>query len=446
MKNKLVIGVIILILGGVWLNQGLSQDEDTAKSKSAATVKIEQRDVHETVTAAGRVVTLKDVQIKCKASGLVISLPHQPGDQVKEGDLLLELDPVDEKRNVRKAESSLETTLSQLAQSETELTLANAQLELDRRQLEGNLATARVKAQQSRSRADRLKKLQASRVASMEEYESAESQAVQAENELRLAQIRVDELKLRPDQIKLKAEQLRAARARADNDRLALEQAQQRLTETRVMSPLTGVITTRDVQEGQIISSGISNVGGGTSVMTVSDLSRIFVIVNVDESDVARVKPGQEATVTLDAFRKRIFRGEVVQVAPRGVSQSNVVTFEVKIEVNLRGKDNLRPEMTADVEILVEQKDGAMVLPTEAVRTRGRRGGVVYVRKGEEFVTRTVEVGLVTPEWTEIISGLSAEVEVRARAGALESRWQRDGQGRRGGLPFMRGGRGGGRH
>jgi HlyD family secretion protein len=81
----------------------------------------------------------------------------------------------------------------------------------------------------------------------------------------------------------------------------------------------------------------------------ISDLSRVFVLAAVDESDIGQVRPGQRVKVTVDAFRNREFAGEVARIAPRGVNVSNVVTFEVKLEVTARDKDLLRPEMTANV-------------------------------------------------------------------------------------------------
>ena len=147
---------------------------------------------------------------------------------------------------------------------------------------------------------------------------------------------------------------------------MSLDLARQRLTETRVVSPVDGVVTQRAVQIGQIISSGISNVGGGTTALVVSDLSRIFVLAAVDESDIGQVRPGQRVKVTVDAYRNREFAGEVVRISPRGVNVSNVVTFEVKIEVTARDKELLRPEMTANVEILIDERPDALLAPSDA--------------------------------------------------------------------------------
>ena len=233
---------------------------------------------------------------------------------------------------------------------------------------------------------------------------------------------------------------MRLAQSEVESDRVALSIAQQRLSDTKVVAPIDGVVTSRNVQIGQIISSGISNVGGGTTVLTLSDLSRIFVLASVDESDIGKVADGQTVLVTADAFPDKRFRGKVARVAPRGVSASNVVTFEVKIEVTGRDKLLLKPEMTANVEILIAQKDDVVLVPAEAVSRRKTQRIVVAVNDDGTTEDRPVEVGINDGFSVEILSGLKEGETVQVRKGEAESSW-RSGQRRLPGGPMMFGAR-----
>src|SRR5207247_967479 len=145
------------------------------------------------------------------------------------------------------------------------------------------------------------------------------------------------------------------------SDQVALGIAQQHLDDTKVLAPMDGVVAARTVQIGQIIASAISNVGGGTTVMTLSDLSHVFSMASVDESEIGKVQKGQSVTVTADAHRGRRFRGVVTRIATRGVNVSNVVTFEVQIEITDAKKALLKPEMTTNVEIIAAEKESALL-------------------------------------------------------------------------------------
>jgi HlyD family secretion protein len=189
------------------------------------------------------------------------------------------------------------------------------------------------------------------------------------------------------------------------------------------------------VQIGQIISSGISNVGGGTTALIISDLSRIFVLAAVDESDIGQVRPGQRVKVTVDAFRNREFSGEVVRISPRGANVSNVVTFEVKVEVTAPDKELLRPEMTATAEILIDERADALLAPADALFRRGGKTWATVVGPGGERSDREVTAGIGDGRRTEVLSGLAAGDTVLLQA--ANSKWNGQAQQRPAGPPPM---------
>jgi HlyD family secretion protein len=175
--------------------------------------------------------------------------------------------------------------------------------------------------------------------------------------------------------------------------------------------------------------------------MTLSDLSKLFILAAVDESDIGKVEVEQSAFITADAFPGHTFHGKVVRIATRGMTSSNVVTFEVKLEVLGKNKSLLKPEMTANIEIVVARKDDVLMVPTEAIsRKKGKR--VVQVMKDKGVTEeRVVEVGVSDGTKVEISSGLQEGETVVLRKEESESRWRRDPGGMN--LRMMMGGGGG---
>jgi RND family efflux transporter MFP subunit len=207
-----------------------------------------------------------------------------------------------------------------------------------------------------------------------------------------------------------------------------------------VYAPIDGVVSTRNVEIGQIISSGINNIGGGTTLLTVADLSRIYVLASVDESDIGCVRVGYDASMTVDAHADRRFRGLVERIATKGETSSNVVTFEVKIQVTDARRALLKPEMTANIDIVIASSDDALLVPSQAV-TKTRDGYVVKVDEGQEApASRTVEIGIRSETTIEVVSGLEEGERVVLGAGLTQSKWKSEKGGRRG--PRLFGGHG----
>jgi len=433
-KKYLVIAALVIMAGaGVYLLRRNSTPATQVVTPALATAKVEYGSIRLVVASTGRVVANLDVDIKCKASGEVCRLPFDVSDTVKKGDLILELDPVDEQRNLDRARVALSASQARLVQAQQNLLLAQRRLETDRRRAEAALESARARAKDTADKAERLAQLLAKKLASQEEYDTAATARVQAAADLATAEIRLKELEIDELALKVKEQDVVLAEAQVKADCIAVSDAEQRLRDTKVVAPMDGVVAARNVQIGQIVSSGISNVGGGTTVMTLSDLSHIFVLASVDETDIGKVAVGQRVIVTADAYPGRRFPGRVVRIATRGVNISNVVTFEVKIEVLGEQRALLKPEMTANVEIVAAERKEALLVPAEAVTRKGERYTVEVVSEGGTPQVREVQVGITADDKTEIISGLTAGETIRYRKGQAESRWRRQ----QGGPPPM---------
>jgi len=497
--KKILLSLIVLgaLAGGGYYwktQQAAAKPNDPTK---VPTAKVERAPIRLTVASTGRVVANLEVDIKCKASGEIIKLPFDVSQSVKKGELLLELDPVDEDRNAKKAEVALAAAQAKAKQAEESLRIAELDLVTAKKKAQATLTAADAKAKQAeqnlklaeltlvtsrnraqaaltaveakaadaKAKADRVQKLLEKRLSSQEEYDTARTAEVAAQTDLDAARIRLEELKTEQQAIEVKRQEVRLAEVDVENARISIEElktqeealgvkrqdvaltaaqvesnridlsiAQRRLEDTKVAAPMDGVVATRNVQIGQIMSSGISNVGGGTTALTLADLSRLFILASVDESDIGKLEVGQSSLITADAYPGKRFRGAVTRIAPKGVNASNVVTFEVKIEVLSDNKALLKPEMTANVEVLVAQKDDALLVPVEAVSRRRMERFVMAVKPDGTAEERPVEVGLSDGVQFEIVSGLKEGDTVQVRKGEAESAWRKGQSGFRGGM------------
>ena len=424
MKKWLILILIVALAAGGAYYYGVYRANGKSDAPAPVTAKVERGSIRLEVPSPGRIVSNLDVDIKCKASGAVLSLPFDVSDTVKKDDLLVELDPVDEKRVVRKAEVDLEAADARLRIARENLAVAERTLLTDQERAKAALEAAQVHATDARAKADRMKQLLAKKLCSQEECDTAQTAATQADVALTGTKIRLDELKTQELALELKRQEVKSAQAVVDSLKIALEIAGDRLRDTKVSAPMDGVVAARNVQIGQIIASGVSNVGGGTTVLTLSDLSRIFVLASVDESDIGKVALDQAATVTVDAFPNQEFRSKVVRIATKGVNLSNVVTFEVKLEVTGKGKSLLKPEMTADVKILAAEKSDVLLVPTEAIlRKGGGKQMVTVVKDGGANEEVAVETGISDGTNTEITTGLSEGQTVLIHKGGADGKW-----------------------
>jgi len=191
----------------------------------------------------------------------------------------------------------------------------------------------------------------------------------------------------------------------------ALKEARERLADTSIRAPFTGTILKKFVDRGQVISSTISSASEGTQIFSMANLDKMFVTAGVDEVDIASIRPGQAAAVTVDALPEKLFEAVVERVAPQGRTERTVTVFDVVVKVVDMDKALLMPGMTADVKILTEIRKGALLVPREAVKSKGSKAGVYIVKAGKpEFVE--VHTGATDGVFTEIKNGVSEGDEV----------------------------------
>lgn len=301
------------------------------------------------ITAQGRVVAQKDLEIKSKTCGIVKSVAIEIGDTVKQDQLLAELDPADALKQVRRADASLAASKSRLEQARESLTIAQMSLASQNTRAGACIKSATAKASRARSRADRIKEALKKCAISQEENDEAEATAVEAAANLELSKVQLEDVKTQEMTLDLRRRDVACAEAQVTLDEIALQDAQLRLAETKIVAPMAGVVTAKTVQPGQFIAAGTSSAE--TSLLTISDLSRLYVHARIAIGQISEIKLGQAAAIRTETGSGEAFRGRVVFVAPCGTNTGKDVTVCVKIELPDEVRGRLKPETPVSVQI-----------------------------------------------------------------------------------------------
>lgn len=408
MKKAVIFLVVLLLLGGGYYLIKPKSAQIPIQDDLTRTEIVEKGMIQDMVSTTGKVIPNREIAIKCKASGTIVNAPFLANDRIKKGDLLLGLDPIDEERNVKQAEIDLSSSEAKLVEAKQNLKVQEETVQVAKDRAVAGVKSAEAKNKDEKAKAERMQELLKKKLVSQEEYDTAATSAVQSEVNLENAKIQLDEVKIQEMQIGIKRESVKLAEAEVEQDKIALTIAQRRLNETKVYAPVDAVISDTTAQIGKIISSGITNVGGGTTVMTLCDLSQIFLQATVDESDVGRLKVDQIAKIAVSAYPRKEFTGKIITIATKGRNVSNVVTFEVKIEVLSENKILLKPEMTSTIDIVISNKDNAIIVPSEAITMTDLAAGYVIMKDQENKpIKHPVRIGLANTKMTEIIEGLA---------------------------------------
>ena len=177
-----------------------------------------------------------------------------------------------------------------------------------------------------------------------------------------------------------------------------------RLEEFRVLSPTEGTIIDITVQPGEIITSGTATVGGGSILMKLADVTKMVAKAKINEVNIARVRAGQLVTVRLDAILGEVFEGRVTGIAPQGVKEENIVTYEVTVEIENKER-HLRPMMTANVDIQTDELTDVITIPLETLHAE-KGEDVVYLDKEGRRVRQPVRVAFRTESEAVVVKGL----------------------------------------
>jgi HlyD family secretion protein len=372
--------------------------EEPVEQKSFRTGEVVRRDITVSVEAAGVIEPFLTVEVKSKASGEILKIPGETGDVATAGTLLVQIDERVPRNQLAQAEARLEAALA-------------------RRSI-------------ARAQSKRAKTLFESKTINEVDYEQTVLELANAKAEVVSTQVDVE------------------------NARIALE-------DTDVRAPINGTIIEKLVEQGQVISSPTMDVGGGTLILKMADLSQVQVKTLVNETDIGKIQPGLPVTVTVTSYPNQPFEGEVLKVEPQAMAEQTVTTFSVLMTLDNQA-GLLRPGMNADVEIRVAEASDVLAVPTAALRTSrdipvasqlvgltpdqvrqqlgqqprgateggppaGRTGGPpagrgemskqdryrfasrywVFVQRGDQLLAVNVDTGLTDLEYSEATSGVT---------------------------------------
>ena len=403
MKKTLVLFGVLIFLTALYFSDGESEAPPKPTFKLA---EVKKGPMSTKISATGIVEPNFKVEVKSKASGEVLSFHFLEGDKVEKGALLLELDKSDEKRNVAKAKADLSKATAKLKKSETALLLQKTKYKTDIKTSQSEVISAIASLKESEDKLKRQIELFEQKVVSQESLDTAKTlfevnqqKLIQAESQLQESKDSIHDIAMKENEIELVNTEVQLAE-------IALDEAEERLEETEIFVPLTGVIIEKLVEEGQIIASGISNVNGGTALANIADMSRLFIIADIDETDIGSVKVDHPVTITADAFSDKVFNGRVRRIAPQGLVENSITIFKVKIEVLGKGKKKLKPMMSANIEITTDHVESAVFTARAGIRN-SKEGKFAMVLKNEKPKKLFVKTGIKNPIFVQILSGLA---------------------------------------
>ncbi len=346
---------------------------------------VERGDLARSVVAIGRIEPIAKVEIKSKANGIIEVIKVDVGDLVNTGQVLVELD----KENLA---ARLRETRAALMGAEANFQAAEAQLE------KSEIEAEDVEVAFARRNADRAERLFSEGLIGQQALDDARSTLEQAENRQRAARSQLNVTRARVEQ----------ARANIAQSQAAVERAEEELDNASIRSPIDGMVLSRDVEIGSPVSSILNMGAAATLVMVLGDIDEVFVRGQVDEADVGDVRLDQPARIRVETFRERQFEGRVTQISPLGVEENNVVSFEVKVSIrNAAGE--LRANMSANAEIILEEHLGTLIVPEAAITYDSDRTAWVDVPGPDEqepLLRRAIEVGVSNGTRTQVLEGL----------------------------------------
>ena len=198
------------------------------------------------------------------------------------------------------------------------------------------------------------------------------------------------------------------SQAEVAQDQANLKQLEEQLSYTDIISPIDGIVLSRDVEMGDAVSSILVLGSSATLVMTLGDTSEVYVKGKVDESDIGKVYLGQPARIKVESFKDKTFNGKVTKISPMGVEKDNVTTFEVRVSINNPGGE-LKAEMTANAEIILEEHKNVLQIPEGAILYDKDKKASVEIpnpkaKDGKKKLA--VNIGISNGAKTEVLSGL----------------------------------------
>jgi HlyD family secretion protein len=353
--------------------------------------RVERIDLVRSVVATGKIEPTTKVEIKSKASGIVLRLPVNVGDVVRKNQVICELDQNDLLPRVQQARAAL---------SMAEATFKSAQAEYERYLVEA----AGPDVPFLKRDMERARKIFAEGVIPQSTRDEAEKNYELAVNRQQQATMTLGVAKAA----------IARAEAQVQQSQASLVQSEEDLRNATIVSPIDGLVLSRFREVGDAVSSILTMGAGATAIMTLGDLQQVYVKGKVAESDIGKVYVGQAARIKVESYKDLAFTGKVTKISPMGVEEANVTTFEVRVSISNDSR-KLMVTMTANAEIMLEERKGVLAIPEGAVIYKKDRSMEVEVpdSKAEDGKRRVpIVAGISNGSKMQIIKGLSEGQQV----------------------------------
>jgi HlyD family secretion protein len=382
---------VVLLAGLVWGGIALARLVKGSPIDPNRLAKVTRGDVTRSVVATGQIQPITKVEVKSKASGIVQELYVDINNQVKKGQKLAQLDQ-------QEILAQVDAQKAQLASAEANVSAFEANIEQDK------VNASAPDLSMYKATLDRNQEMRKEGLVSQQALDDTNKDYLAALTRRNAAQA----------QIGVDTAKLKQARAQVLQSQASLKQLEEQLSYTTIVAPMDGVILSRDVEIGDAVSSILVLGSTATLVMTEGDINQVYVQGKVDEADIAHVYMDQPARIKVESFRDRTFNGKVTKIAPLGVEKDNVTTFEVRVSIDNPGGE-LKANMTANAEILLDEHKGVLTVPENAVMYDNQKNASVQApdsKQKDGWRKVAVKVGLSNGSVTEIVSGLKEGQQV----------------------------------
>lgn len=351
-KNVLIAAAIVLVGAAV---VGANFYFKKEKGLSVTTEGIKTRDLEAVVSASGKIQPKRLVNISADTPGRVVNLAVNEGDRIKRGQFLLQIDP-------KSLSTRVQSNTASLGAAQASLGAAQASLE----QLRQSIETARVQLQQAQQNLKRQRDLWGQQLTTRESLDKAENDVKAAESALQE----------REKQVTAQASQVNAQTSRIAQERAVLDSARYDLSKNTIESPIDGIVTRRNIQEGETAVIGTMN-NAGTVLLTLADMSIIQAEVEVDETNIPSVQLGQQAKISIDAIPDKTFKGHVSEIGnspiqaagATGGAGTQATNFKVVVVLDEPVPD-VRPGFTCTADVTTATRKEAVAVPIPAVAVR----------------------------------------------------------------------------
>ena len=381
----------LVLLGTVSFFSVKAIGHKPAKIDPEKLAKVERVDLARSVVATGKIQPERQVEIKSKASGIIQTLPVNFGDYVRKGQVICELDRNDLLPRLNEARAALSVNQAQIQ---------TAKADLERYKVDA----ASPDVEFLKKDFDRAERLHKDGLIAIDKADEAEKNYQLALNKKNSAIANLASAQAA----------ITKAQAQYDEQNAVVARAEEDLRNATITSPIDGVVLSRDSEVGGAVSSILTMGSGATLIMTLGDLSSVYVKGKVDESDIGKVYLGQVARITVESFKEQKFPGVVTKISPMGAEKDNVTTFEVRVSISNETR-KLRALMTANAEIILDEKKQVLTIPEGAVLYAKNRATEVEVpdaanEKGRRRIP--VKTGISNGARTEVLSGLTQGQQV----------------------------------